>query len=64
VGKSSLNCRVKNEDQVQSILEEIAKEDVWKYYWNQTIYFDLIQGSNLSSLEFIKEVKKKSENTM
>ena len=29
-----------------------------KYYWNQTIYFDLIQGSNLSKPpEFITEVK-------
>jgi hypothetical protein len=42
-------------------LEEIAKK-MFKYYWNQTIYFDLIQGSNLSkSPEFIKEVKKEIE---
>jgi hypothetical protein len=42
-------------------LEQIAKK-MFKYYWNQTIYFDLIQGSNLSKPpEFIKEVKKEIE---
>lgn len=42
-------------------LEDIAKK-VFKYYWNQTIYFDLIQGSNISKPPgFIKEVKKEIE---
>lgn len=42
-------------------LEDIAKK-IFKYYWNQTIYFDLIQGSNISKPpEFIKEVKKEIE---
>jgi hypothetical protein len=42
-------------------LDEIAKK-MFKYYWNQTIYFDLIQGSNVSKPpEFIKEVKKEIE---
>ncbi|NPA44453.1 MAG: HNH endonuclease [Chlorobi bacterium] len=35
---------------------------IFKYYWNQTIYFDLIQGSNISKPpEFITEVKKQIE---
>lgn len=34
------------DDVVEIKLEDIAKKYV-KYYWNQTIFFDLIQGSNL-----------------
>ena len=34
------------EDFIDISLEEIAKKFI-KYYWNQTIYFNLIQGSNL-----------------
>lgn len=33
-------------DIVEIKLEDIAKKYI-KYYWNQTIFFDLIQGSNL-----------------
>ena len=36
---------------------------IFKYYWNQTIFFDLIQGSNISKPpEFITEVKKQIKN--
>jgi hypothetical protein len=42
-------------------LQDIAKK-IFKYYWNQTIYFDLVQGSNISKPpEFIKEVKIETE---
>lgn len=42
-------------------LTDIAKK-IFKYYWNQTIYFDLVQGSNISKPpEFITEVKKQIE---
>lgn len=33
-------------DEVKITLEQIARKYL-KYYWNQTIFFDLIQGSNL-----------------
>ena len=33
-------------DEVEISLEQIARKYL-KYYWNQTIFFDLIQGSNL-----------------
>lgn len=33
-------------DEVEITLEQIARKYL-KYYWNQTIFFDLIQGSNL-----------------
>ncbi len=43
-------------------LEEIA-EKMMKYYWNQTIFFDLVQGSNLQEIplivQFTKEFIKK-----
>lgn len=39
-------------------LSQIA-ELMFKYYWDQTIYFDLIQGSNLAKPpEMLTEVKK------
>ena len=37
---------VYEKDIVEIKLEDIAKKYI-KYYWNQTIFFDLIQGSNL-----------------
>ena len=37
---------VYEDDIVEIKLEDIAKKYI-KYYWNQTIFFDLIQGSNL-----------------
>lgn len=33
-------------DEVEITLEQIARKYL-KYYWNQTVFFDLIQGSNL-----------------
>lgn len=43
-------------------LEDIAKKYI-KYYWNQTIFFDLIQGSNLTKppkiLTLVKELIEK-----
>lgn len=49
----------RKDDVVQ--LSEIALK-IFKYYWNQTIYFDLIQGSNVSKPpEFVTEVKKSIE---
>ncbi len=47
---------------IESIrLEEIAKK-VFKYYWNQTIYFDLIQGNNPNKRpEFVEEVRSQIE---
>lgn len=33
-------------DEVEITLEQIARKYI-KYYWNQTIFFDLVQGSNL-----------------
>ena len=42
-------------------LEEIAKK-VFKYYWNQTIYFDLQQSNNPNLVpEIVTEVKVKIE---
>ena len=42
-------------------LEEIAKK-VFKYYWNQTIYFDLQQSNNPNLVpEIVTEVKAKIE---
>ena len=38
-----------SEAKVTFSFEQIA-ECYFKYYWNQTIYFDLIQGSNLSKI--------------
>ena len=33
-------------EEVEITLEQIARKYI-KYYWNQTIFFDLVQGSNL-----------------
>jgi hypothetical protein len=44
----------------QNSVQRSTRRCLEKYYWNQTIYFDLIQGINLSSLQGIK-VKKKSK---
>ncbi len=52
-----ISCEKKKGDRIE--LSQIAKK-IFKYYWNQTIYFDLIQGSNISKPpEFITEVKDK-----
>ena len=47
--KALVEIAIENEFKEEFIdisLEEIAKKFI-KYYWNQTIYFNLIQGSNL-----------------
>lgn len=42
----SLEIDYNNEDEyIEITLEKIAKK-VLKYYWEQTIYFNLVQGSN------------------
>lgn len=45
------------EDEVIFTLEEIA-EKFLSYYWNQTIFFDLIQGSNLTKPAMIVTIVK------
>ena len=42
---------------VEISLKEIA-EKIIKYYWNQTIFFDLIQGSNLTETPLILQYTK------
>lgn len=47
--KALVEIAIENELKKEFIdisLEEIAKKFI-KYYWNQTIYFNLIKGSNL-----------------
>lgn len=46
-----------NNDIVIIQLEEIALKYI-KYYWNQTIFFDLIQGSNLVKIPIILQYVK------
>jgi len=49
-------------DEIEINLDNIARKYL-KYYWNQTIFFDLIQGSNLlKSPIIIQTVKKLIEN--
>lgn len=56
-GKALVEISTKNKGNQRIEFKEIA-ETIFKYYWNQTIYFDLIQGSNLSKPpEFITEIK-------
>lgn len=46
------------DDIVEIKLQDIAKKYI-KYYWNQTIFFDLIQGSNmLKTPVIVQNVKK------
>lgn len=60
-GKALVEIATENPQLKSIALNDIAKK-VFKYYWNQTIYFDLVQGSNISKPpEFIKEVKKEIE---
>lgn len=60
-GKALVELATENPQLNSIALEDIAKK-IFKYYWNQTIYFDLVQGSNISKPpEFIKEVKKEIE---
>jgi hypothetical protein len=51
-----ISCEKEKSERVE--LSDIAIK-IFKYYWNQTIYFDLNQGSNISKPpEYITEVKK------
>ncbi|MFC2110872.1 HNH endonuclease [Bacteroidota bacterium] len=61
-GRALVEISCENSKNPKIELRNIASK-VFKYYWNQTIYFDLIQGSNISKPpEFISEVKKQIEN--
>ncbi|WP_245326472.1 HNH endonuclease domain-containing protein [Methanococcus voltae] len=52
------NIKNNQNSTISFTFEEIA-ELYLKYYWNQTIYFDLVQGSNLTKLPvIIQHVKK------
>jgi len=54
-----ISCENRKNEKIE--LKDIANK-IFKYYWNQTIYFDLIQGSNISKPpEFVTEVKKHIE---
>ena len=59
--KALVEIAIENELKEEFIdisLEKIAKKFI-KYYWNQTIYFNLIQGSNLTKPPIIlKKVKE------
>lgn len=56
-GKALVELSIKNNGTQRIEFRQIA-ETIFKYYWNQTIYFDLIQGSNISKPpEFITEIK-------
>lgn len=51
-----ISCEKNRKQKIE--LSEIALK-MFKYYWNQTIFFDLRQGSNISKPpEFISEVKR------
>lgn len=56
--KSIVECCRENPEATDISLEDIA-EKVFKYYWNQTIYFDLAQGNNPNKrptiLKYIRE---------
>ena len=59
----SLNKNFDKDDECINIsLKEIANKYL-KYYWNQTIFFDLVQGSNLKKspiiLQYTKELISK-----
>ena len=50
-----------NTDAIKIDLKSIANKFI-KYYWNQTIFFDLIQGSNLVETPLILQYVKKLIN--
>ena len=45
------------EEFITIYLNEIAKKYI-KYYWNQTIFFDMVQGSNLNKIPIILQIVK------
>ncbi len=46
-----------NSTYVEIPLEEISKKYI-KYYWNQTIFFDMVQGSNLNKIPVVLQIVK------
>ena len=61
-GKALVEISYEKSNNRRIELKQIARK-IFKYYWNQTIYFNLIQGSNISKPpEFISEVKKEIAN--
>ena len=58
-GKSIVECCLENDSEELIHFDRISKK-MFKYYWNQTIFFDLQQGSNpLKPPTFISYVKSK-----
>lgn len=58
--KALVEISIENKDKEEFIdinLKVIAEKFI-KYYWNQTIYFDLIQGSNLTKTPIILQKVK------
>ena len=59
--KSIVECCIEN-DSKELISFDIISLKMFKYYWNQTIFFDLQQGSNpLQPPTFVSYVKSKIE---
>lgn len=59
--KAIIEISLENQNSTIISLEAIAGK-MFKYYWNQTIYFNLVQGSNLSKPPvFISIVKTEIE---
>lgn len=56
--KAIVEICVEKENVTKVNLKEIATK-VFKYYWNQTIYFDLIQGNNPNKRPEILEIVRK-----
>lgn len=48
-----------SDDELVNITFDQISSKILKYYWNQTIYFNLIQGSNLSKIPEILTITKK-----
>jgi len=70
LAKSLVELSAANEYETDSI-KISTKETAWKflkYYWNQTIFFDLVQGSNLKKipevLQYTKELIEKYYETI
>lgn len=60
--RALVELSIENPNSNKFYLKDISVK-FFKYYWNQTIYFDLIQGSNLSKPpEVITLVKKEITN--
>ena len=62
-GKSIVECCFEDDSEEKIQFNRISLK-MFKYYWNQTIFFDLQQGSNpLKPPTFISYVKSKIEYT-